>query len=360
MLSKHPKFTVHTVSEHPIKYGPICTLGLDCTVTGGDRSLGDFLEVSHDMHGALVLSYVDDSSHTYTTGTTGFQENGPPVVVRQVHGTSLIKGKGNKRGLIMGAGKGPGRQMNHIRDAKHDDYYSANGALTPAGKNLDLRRASIKMSKNRKDLIVHMKVSSLKSLSVSPSLGGTTAEWITRFTSYDPHTLGNGNIYYAGMQSVEGGKPIFFDGNTSAPSQQANVQLSQDFTANHQTPGKYNAKTGTITITVPFKDVPGVKRHSRLYSVTAFTGTTAASLAAPDMTGLQGEINPTDETGPFDYVVNRGPAHHKHPHAAGAFAGFGIGEQVLTASLGGIGLLLLFAAVMTRTRRRRAVAAIAH
>src|SRR4029079_11884311 len=69
-LAAHPKWTVSTVSEHPIKYGPICTQGTTCTVSMGDRSLGDYLEVNHDAKGALVLAYVNDTSNTYTVGPT--------------------------------------------------------------------------------------------------------------------------------------------------------------------------------------------------------------------------------------------------------------------------------------------------
>ncbi|HET7529730.1 MAG TPA: hypothetical protein VFJ98_02100, partial [Mycobacteriales bacterium] len=47
-LSAHPHWSVTTVSEHPIKYGSICTAGTTCTVSMGDRSLGDYLEVNHD------------------------------------------------------------------------------------------------------------------------------------------------------------------------------------------------------------------------------------------------------------------------------------------------------------------------
>ena len=40
------------MSEHPVKHGQICTNGLGC-VTGGDRSLGDFLQVATDNRGIV-------------------------------------------------------------------------------------------------------------------------------------------------------------------------------------------------------------------------------------------------------------------------------------------------------------------
>src|SRR5439155_15989926 len=119
-LSATPKWTVTTVSEHPIKYGPICTAGTTCTVSMGDRSLGDYLEVNHDAKGALVMTYVNDTSNTYTVGPTGaVAENGPGVMVRQIGGPSLLSGS------ISGAGRGPGAPYNSVTDSTGDAIYSA-------------------------------------------------------------------------------------------------------------------------------------------------------------------------------------------------------------------------------------------
>jgi uncharacterized protein (TIGR03382 family) len=268
-----------------------------------------------------------------------------------VHGTALIKGKGNRRGYIGGRGKGPGLAMRRIRDRKKDDFYSANGARKRAGAALDLRGASLTMSKRRKALVAHIRARSLKSLSVPGNLGGSTAEWIIRFTTYNKHTLGNGHVYYAGMESVSGGKPTFYDGDTAPPTQQ--VQLSENFSSAHVTRGKYHPKSGKIRIVIPFKDVVAVKRHARLYSVTAFSGTTAASLAVPNPSGVQGEINQIDATSPFDYKVSRhaktasaaAAARSQHDVASGSW---------LTAAVGGVGgLLALGLAALVLLRRRR-------
>lgn len=348
-LSKHPTFRVSTVSEHPIKYGPICTAGLACLITGGDRSLGDFLEVSKDARGALVLSYVDDTSNTYTTGTTGFEENGPPVVVRQIHGPSLIKGPTNPTGYINGPGPGPGVPMGHVTDPAGDDFYSANSQLTPAGNALDLRSASVAVNKAGTGLIVKMRTNSQSGLTIPPNTGGTTGVWITRFTTYNPHTLGNGHIYYVGMESILGGKPTFFDGDTTAPSQQANLQLSMEFSDSHATVGSYDPNRGLITIQVPFTDMPAIAPRATLYSATGFSGTTVGPLGAADATGIGGEINPTDSTTPFDVSVVRAPS----AHVAASSSGFSAGPAVWT--LGGAGLVLLVGASALVARRRVAL-----
>jgi hypothetical protein len=355
-LSAHPTFHIATVSEHPIKYGPICTQGLLCTVTGGDRSLGDFLEVSKDARGALALSYVDDTSNTYTTGTTGFQENGPPVIVRQIHGPALIKGPSNPTGYINGPGAGPGVPMGQVNDPAGDDFYSANSQLTPAGNALDLRFAKVVVNKARTGLVITMRTNSQQGLSFPPNAGGTTGVWITRFTTYDPHTLGNGHVYYAGMQSILGGAPSFFMGDTTAPSQQANVQLSMEFSSATKAVGSYNSRTGTATIQVPFSAVPGVGEHSKLYSVTAFSGTTDGPLGLADATGVGGEINQTDATPPFDVVVNRAPLAHTATGGGSAYPAL----FPLLGSLIGGGLLLTGGAVLVRRRQRLGSGVLAH
>ncbi|HET6818873.1 MAG TPA: hypothetical protein VFH66_16715, partial [Mycobacteriales bacterium] len=290
-LSAHPKWTVTTVSEHPIKYGPICTAGTTCTVSMGDRSLGDYLEVNHDAKGALVLAFVDDTSNTYTVGPTGaVAENGPVVIVKQIGGPSLVAG------TITGPGKGAGAPYNAVTDATGDDYYNANAQSTPAGANLDLTGA--KISQDSHGLVITMHAKSLSSLQVSPTAGGLTGEWITRFTTYNPHTPGNGHIYYAGMESVAGQTPRFFAGDTTAPPV-AQEQVSMLFDSDTAVPG--SVQGNTITIHVPWSAVPAVKKGATLYSAMGFTATTAGSLGG----NPAGVFNLTDATVPFDYIVKK-------------------------------------------------------
>jgi hypothetical protein len=291
-LSAHPHWTVSTVSEHPVKYGPICTAGTTCTVSMGDRSLGDFLEVNHDARGALVLSYVDDTSNTYTVGPTGaVAENGPVVIVKQIGGPSLIKG------TIKGPGKGPGAPWDSVTDATGDSFYNANGLRTAAGDNLDLTGTSIRA--DSKGLVVTMRAKSLSSLQVNPTSGGTTGEWITRFTTYNAHTQGNGHIYYAGMESVAGGAPRFFVGDTAAvPVGQE--QISMLFNSATSVPGQVQGNT--ITMKVPYSAIPAAKSSGKLYSAMGFTATAAGTLANNPV----GVFNLTDTTVPFDVALGGG------------------------------------------------------
>src|SRR3989475_8474076 len=52
-------------SEHPTDYGQICTGGLGCTTSGGDRTLADFFSVALDTNGAarIVLNDLTNQHH---------------------------------------------------------------------------------------------------------------------------------------------------------------------------------------------------------------------------------------------------------------------------------------------------------
>lgn len=292
-LSSSPTYAVTQASEHPVKFGPICTQGTLCEVTQGDRSLGDFMEVNHDARGALILSYVDDTSGYYTTGPTGaVADNGPDVVVREVSGPNLLGGPD-----IADAGDGPGLAMGSIADPTGDDFYSANGSLTPAGDNLDLTGASL--SRDAGGLVATIKVKDLSNLMVTPAAGGTTGEWIMRFTTCDPDQTGNGHIYYAGMESVAGGPPRFFAGEPTR------VKELTAFNSTNSVSGTYDPHTGTITIHIPFSVIGNhSKPGTEFYSVTAFTATTVGSLGGQGQATPPVELfNQVDATSPFDYIL---------------------------------------------------------
>ena len=298
-LSPTPTYTVTTASEHPVKYGPICTFGTLCEVTQGDRSLGDFMEIKYDQTGAVILSYVNDTSGYYATGPTGaIADNGPPVVVRQIAGPSLLA----THPLVTGPGNGPSGVMNSVTDPTSDDFYSANGSLTPAGTNLDLTGASL--SRDTSGLVATIKVKSLSSLLPTPTAGGTTGEWIMRFTTYDPGVPGNGHIYYAAMQSIAGGAPTFYAGQPSR------VKQLTSFSSTTAVPGSYNPATGTITIHIPFPVIGGhSKDGTEFYSATAFTATTTGTIAGAPASLL----SQVDATTPFDYVLAAAPAQSTSP-----------------------------------------------
>src|SRR5207245_2634202 len=52
-------------SEHPTDYGQLCTQGLGCTVSGGDRTLADFFSVAIDANGAahIIINDLTNQHH---------------------------------------------------------------------------------------------------------------------------------------------------------------------------------------------------------------------------------------------------------------------------------------------------------
>jgi hypothetical protein len=184
-----------------------------------------------------------------------------------------------------------------VTDAAGDSFYNGNGLRTAAGDNLDLTGTSIRAES--KGLVVSMRAKSLSSLQVNPTSGGTTGEWITRFTTYNAHTQGNGHIYYAGMESVAGGAPRFFVGDTAAvPVGQE--QISMLFNSATTVPGQVQGNT--ITIKVPYSAIPAAKASGKLYSAMGFTATAAGTLA----NNPAGLFNLTDTTVPFDVALGGG------------------------------------------------------
>jgi hypothetical protein len=187
-----------------------------------------------------------------------------------------------------------------VTDPTADAFYNANTQHSAAGANLDLTAASVRP--DGKGITITMRAKDLSNLTVSPAAGGTTGEWITRFTTYNPHTQGNGHIYYAGMESVAGGAPRFFVGDTAAvPVGQEQISMLFD----SSTPAQGSLQGNTITIRVPYSAIPAAKPSGVLYSATAFTATAAGTLAG----NPAGVFNLTDATVPFDVNLTTGGSH---------------------------------------------------
>jgi hypothetical protein len=52
-------------SEHPTDYGQLCTQGLNCTISGGDRTVADFFSVAIDANGAarIIMNDLTNQDH---------------------------------------------------------------------------------------------------------------------------------------------------------------------------------------------------------------------------------------------------------------------------------------------------------
>ena len=286
-----PSWSTANVSEGYVKYGQICTNGIGC-VSGGDRSLGDFLQVTTDRQGAAVVAYVFDTS----ADSSGGEDAGPEVISRQISGPSLLASAGQ-----LSQGAGPGVAMGSVSDPTGDAFYSANGSRTPAGDNLDLTGASLANGPGH-TLVARIDVKDLSSLAVSPSVGGPDASWIIRWTEVTPGVTGNGHIYYAGMDSNGGGSPTFFDGDTAGvpppnPGEHTKYMTFPQTNALGPSQASYDPRAGVITLHIPLADVGNPAPGTVLYSVTAFSATSTSPQSASTL------FNLTDATSPFDLVI---------------------------------------------------------
>jgi hypothetical protein len=317
-----PSYTTVNVSQSYVKQGTICTNGIGCA-TGGDRSLGDFLQIGIDRQGAALVSYVFDTSADTSAG----ENAGPEVISRQISGPSLLASAGSVR-----QGGGPGRPMGSVSDPTGDAVYPANGTRTAAGHNLDLTGASLANGSNR-TLIAKIDVKSLASLTPTAGAGGSDASWIIRWTDVVPGTTGNGHIYYAGMDNNQGsggsGKPSFFVGDTSAIPPPGNSADHTKYITYPQSKNlsssqaSYNRSTGVISLHIPLADVGDPANGKVLYSATAFSATSSSPQSSTTL------FNLIDSTTPFELVIGppgtvgsppAGPPPFTSPNTGGATA----------------------------------------
>ena len=289
-----PRWRRATVSDGSIKYGAICTNGLGCA-TGGDRSLGDFLQVTPDRQGALLVTYVDDTSGNVQGG----EDAGPEVISRQISGPSLYAGH---RVTVHG---GPGRQWGGVRDGAGDAAYSANGSRTFADKSghpqLDLVAASVHQPRHERYLVARIRVRKLARLTGGPALGGTDVSWMVRWTEVRRGKPGNGLIYYAGVDNqagATGSTPSFFMGTTDCipPANQQEHCKFFTYPQTRKIKGKILRKHGVIRLLIPRKPLH-LPHGGKLRSVTAFTTTAATPQSSTTL------FNLIDATTPFDAHV---------------------------------------------------------
>jgi hypothetical protein len=292
-LGKAPRYRHAAVSDGPIKYGQICTNGLGCA-TGGDRSLGDFLQVAPARNGALLVSYVNDTGGNVQAG----EDTGPEVISRQISGPGLFAGK---RVSVNG---GPRRASGHVRDRRGDAFYSANGSRVSADKNgasrLDLTAASIRQPRHKGYLVATLRLRSLKSIAGNPTLGGADASWLLRWNVLHQHAAGNGLIEYVGMDNNGAKTPTFFMGTTSCipPQNQGEHCKFLTYPQTRKIKGRVLHKRHLIKLFVPRKALR-LHKIRRLISVTAFTATSTTPQSASTI------FNLIDATSPFDVQVRR-------------------------------------------------------
>jgi len=291
------------VSDHPVKYGDISTGGL-----GGshDRSLGDYMQVQLGLHGEAVVTYVDDTSNDRNTDTCGCGQTpseaaGPVMVSVQSAGPSMFAGKDVPR---------IPSYVGSVRDKAGDAFLSAGGQDVAAPKSLDVIAASVK-KKDSKNVTVTLTTNDTNlanDLAAVPPLGGAVNTWTVRWAAPDYKGLGDGNMFYVGMQSNGGSAPSFYTGTTTSIS----TTHTKYFTYPATTKISGTIQGATITWTLPLSLVGNPKKGQGMYSITGFTstqvspaGTTAVTV--PEQGGNLGDVNIPNlisATTPFTYIVH--------------------------------------------------------
>jgi hypothetical protein len=298
-------------SEHAMHYGQICTGGLGCTVTGGDRSMADFFSVYFDREGAMRVAYNDTTN----------QHHGAIV-----YEARQIAGPGGLAAPVAHAAPG-----NPTADPTGDAQSPHYAPVTGAGASVpqyDFTQLAITQP-NVSTLRVQMTLKSLASL--APPAGKSSGYWMTRFQALSVGDQGEEvyRLFYVGAESSNGGAPTFFAG--SGTSAQGNVPGNACVTNTPQNckileyPAEVTA-TGsvsgnTITIDVPVQGGFGADRPINgptLFSVTAFSGGRSNST-----TDIYSDL---DSTRSFDYVLGSSiippaPSGKRSVTGGGAIAG---------------------------------------
>jgi hypothetical protein len=255
-------------SEHPTDYGQLCTQGLGCTVSGGDRTLADFFSIAIDANGAAHI-IIDDLTNQHH-GAALFeliQVAGPTAI-----GTTLTaSGPNTATGVTDPAG-----------DAQVPHYFPVTG---PGANQQALDLLSIQLSQpDTSHLTVTLLLAKLAPL--TPPAGSDGMIWLTRWQFLSKGDGGEESyrIFYVGANSTAGQTPTFFAGTgTSATPTTGLVPGDGCITTTPQNckiivypnekaeTGMIDKSAGTITITVPLSDLGNPITGDTLFSVTALT-----------------------------------------------------------------------------------------
>ncbi len=281
-----PSFTVNQVTEKPIHYGSIQTVG-----GSGDRTSGDFLKIRTGLNGEANITYVDSANDT---------DLGQDFFSRQNGGPSLYTSVGSVPTFSAPTGAVTDQPCNTSNITTRDDAsFDAAGLMnSQCGTNLDIQssQASLDPADPSKIRLV-LKVASLASLAPPANSGGTVIDWLIAWHQPCVHNLNatttppapacttDGHLFFGYMESVNGGPPTFYDGNSSSVPAAFTTypglnQLTSTGTngvcASSTAANCYDPQTGTIVIDVPLSDVASPAVGNTLYSITASTLTLQA------------------------------------------------------------------------------------
>jgi hypothetical protein len=282
-----PSFAQVQFTEKPMHYGQICTGGLGCSTSNGDRTMADYFAVNLDAAGAMRIVYNDTTTqhhgaHLYEArqiagpGAFGSPVNTP------VPSNPMLDPTGDAQSPHYAPGTGPGPNLPQY------DFTRLRLSQPDAGT-----------------LRVEMTLSSLASLLPPP--GKASGVWLTRFQALSRGDQGEEayRIFYVGAESTAGGPPSFFAGSgTSAQGAVPGngcVQTTPENCKIVAYPAEF-AADGSLsgnTITIDVRVQGGFGDGRPILGNTLFN-VTALSAGRNSSTDLYADV---DATRSFDYVL---------------------------------------------------------
>ncbi len=337
-----PTFHQSRIAERPNQDDNICTSGTTCLVTGGNRNLADYFDITVDDKGYLGFVWSDGNNATKQ----------PYVkVARQTSGPSLL--------ASAPAASRPVR-ANGVADPAGDAIYPFAGKLvetSPNAAGLDLRGTTVRL-KDASTFEVRMRLADTGALADVPApstqADGTTlidqARYVTRWET-------GGNAYYVEATVPRGGEPEFGAGVVDDDQIISNPGATRNGYANSyvpQSPATGSVQGGELVVDVPAADVGGLKAGSRLVSVGSYAILTSALADATKQLlqlPLVVDSSPTFTT-TLTAARATGPTAVPPP-AAGPGSGPSTGPLAATglpAGMAAMGLLLLGGAALVQRR----------
>jgi hypothetical protein len=297
-----PTFVQQKFTDQPMHYGQICNAGLNCTVSGGDRTMADFFALFLDRDSSMRLVYNDTTS----------QHHGAHVFeVRQVAGPS-----GSGTTISKAVAKNPVGDPTGDAQSPH---YSPAG---PGANKPEFDFTQLKLSQPSTGILrVEMTLNNLTS--PTPPVGKSNSLWWTRFQALSIGDEGEEayRIFYVGAEQVGPGQPTQFFAGTGESAHDAvpgngcttttpeNCKIVQ---YPNEVPASGTVSGNTIRIDVPVQGGFGPDRPifgNTIYNVTALSG--GRSNASTD---LYADL---DATRSFDFALTSGVVQPPPPGEAG-------------------------------------------
>jgi hypothetical protein len=292
--SATPTFAQTRFTDQPMNYGQICTGGIGCTISGGDRTMADFFAVFLDpSDGAMRIVYNDVTT----------QHHGAHVFeARQVAGPSA-KGGTVSRTV-------PSNPVSDPTGDAQSPHYTLGGP----GPNLpafDL--TNLKLSQpNPATLRVQMTLAGNPALATPPT-GKTSSLWLTRFQALSQGDEGEEayRLFYVGAEKPAGGSMTFFAGsgnsnNNGVPGDGC-VNTTQENCKVVQYPNEV-AATGSISgnvITIDVQLDGGFGAGRPILENTIRNVTALSAGRSNDSSDFYADL---DATKAFDYPLRSRPA----------------------------------------------------